>query len=215
MSSRLALFTIVAVAACSGGESTDIGTNTAIRVINASQSVLNVTVDGQTAVSALQVAQYSSSVPLTAGSHQLQFRTSSGVTTTLSVDLKAGAPVTAFAYAPTTTSLAAAVMDTGSVVPAGKSKLRVSHLASTAGAIEIWRTQPDYQIPIHIMTPFNYLATSPYLQSDAGNWEVFITPAGSSTKLLTTGAINIPSGERRTVVLLDSAGILHFRVLPE
>ncbi|HEY4304347.1 MAG TPA: hypothetical protein VGM82_07770 [Gemmatimonadaceae bacterium] len=65
------------------------------------------------------------------------------------------------------------------------------------------------------MTPFAYGAESPYLQSDPGTWEVFITAPGGTTKLATTGAINIPAGERRTAVLLDSAKIIFFRVVVE
>jgi len=40
---------------------------------------------------------------------------------------------------------------------------------------------------VHIMTPFPYQATSPYLQSTPGSWEVFVTASGTSTKLATTG----------------------------
>ena len=63
------------------------------------------------------------------------------------------------------------------------------------------------------MTPFDYQATSPYLQSDPGAWEVFVTRPGDTTKLTTTGSITIPAGEKRTVVLLDSAGTMRFRVI--
>jgi len=89
------------------------------------------------------------------------------------------------------------------------------HLAPDANGIEIWRSQPDFQTPVHIMTPFPYQATSPYLQSTPGNWEVFVTATGSSAKLATTGPVQVPSGQRRTVVLLDSAGVLRFRVIAE
>jgi hypothetical protein len=65
------------------------------------------------------------------------------------------------------------------------------------------------------MIPFNYGDESPYLQSDPGDWEVSITASGSSAPLLTTGAINVPAGQRRTVVLLDSAGIKRFKILDE
>jgi hypothetical protein len=101
----------------------------------------------------------------------------------------------------------------GAILPAGKSKLRVVHLAANAGAVEIWRTQPDFATPTHILTPFPYQGASPYLQSDPGNWEVFVTPAGATTHIATTDAVAVPAGERRTVVLLDSAGVLKFRVL--
>jgi hypothetical protein len=111
--------------------------------------------------------------------------------------------------------VASVLVDSGSIVPAGKSKLRVSHLAGGAPAIEFWRTQPDFQTPVHIMTPFAYQATSPYLQSDPGTWEVFVTAPGGGAKLATTGAISVPAGERRTVVLLDSLGVMRFRVIAE
>jgi hypothetical protein len=135
------------------------------------------------------------------------------------VNAVTGQALTAAAVANTTGALAAQVLaDSGATVPAGKSKLRVTHLAASgASAVEIFRTQPDFQTPIRIMTPFAYRETSPYLQSDPGAWEVFVAPAGSSgsPKLATTGPVVVPSGERRTVVLLDSAGTLRFRVIQE
>jgi hypothetical protein len=42
-----------------------------------------------------------------------------------------------------------------------------------------------------------------------------VTPPGGGSKLATTGAITVPSGEKRTVVLLDSLGVLKFRVIAE
>jgi hypothetical protein len=122
---------------------------------------------------------------------------------------------TTYAYSPNATTLNAVLLDTGGVVPAGKSKLRVAHLSKLAGNIDIWRTQPDAPTPTRIQTPFPYLSTTPFVQSDSGAWEVFITPAGSATPLLTTHLFRIPSGGKRTVVLLDSSGTMIFRVLPE
>lgn len=115
--------------------------------------------------------------------------------------------------ASTTVDVLKAVVDAGSIVPAGKSKLEVIHLAAGAGSIEIWRTQPDFPSRVHIMTPFDNQAQPPYLQSDAGPREVFVTRPGSKVKLATTGVIMVPAGERRTAVLLDSAGVLRFSVL--
>jgi hypothetical protein len=122
---------------------------------------------------------------------------------------------TTYAYSPNATTLSAVLLDTGGIVPAGKSKLRVTHLSKIAGNIDIWRTQPDFPAPTRIQTPFPYLSTTPFVQSDSGAWEVFITAAGSTTPLLTTHVFRIPSGGKRTVVLLDSSGTMIFRVLPE
>jgi hypothetical protein len=63
------------------------------------------------------------------------------------------------------------------------------------------------------MFPFPYLAESSYIQSDAGTWTVFTTPVGDpTTRLAESGPIVANSGEVRTVVLVDSAGVLRFRV---
>ena len=194
-------------------------TDAAVRVVNATQSPLDVLVDGTVALRGLPVASVSEKLPVAAGARRVQLRTSAGASTELSVNAVTGQALTAAAVANTTGALAAQVLaDSGATVPAGKSKLRVTHLAASgASAVEIFRTQPDFQTPIRIMTPFAYRETSPYLQSDPGTWEVFVAPAGSSgsPKLATTGPVVVPSGERRTVVLLDSAGALRFRVIQE
>jgi hypothetical protein len=65
------------------------------------------------------------------------------------------------------------------------------------------------------VTPFQYGLVSPYFQSDAGTWEVWVTAAGAAAKLATTGPFTIPAGQRRTVALVDSAGTLRLRVIEE
>jgi hypothetical protein len=185
----------------------------AIRVVNASQGLVDVLVDGQTVLHGLQVATVSNAISVTSGSHQVRLAGPGGSSAQVSIDAADGATRIAV-VTPSASSLSASVLaDTGAIVPVGKTKLRVAHLAAGAGSIEIWRTQPDFQTPIHIMTPFDYQATSPYLQSDPGAWEVFVTRPGDTTKLTTTGSITIPAGEKRTVVLLDSAGTMRFRVI--
>ena len=208
----------LALAACSDDEIIDPGvggTGSALRVINASQSPMTVLVDGRVVAQGLTVASVSNALAIAPGAHEVRLQTAGGATAALTVQASAGQTVTTVG-APSGAGLAAAVLqDTGSVVPAGKSKLRVAHLAAGAPQIDVWRTQPDFQTPIRVMFPFAYQATSPYLQSDPGAWEVWVTPVGSTTRLATTGSITVPSGERRTVVVLDSAGVLRLRVLPE
>ena len=190
-----------------------------VRVVNATQGPIDVLVDGVPVLSGLPMASVSSALGVASGTRRVQLRTSAGATAEVSLNLTSGQALTTAAVAAGAGGLAAQVLaDTGSVVPAGKSKLRVSHLAATgASAVEIFRTQPDFQTPVRIQTPFPYRTTSPYLQSDPGTWEVFVAPAGSSgsPKVATSGPVVVPSGERRTVVLLDSAGVLRFRVIQE
>lgn len=190
-----------------------------VRVVNATQGPIDVLVDGVPVLTGLPMASVSSALGVASGTRRVQLRSAGGETAEVSLDVASGKALTAAAVAGTGGALAAQVLaDTGSIVPAGKSKLRVSHLAAAgASTVEIFRTQPDFQTPIRIMTPFAYRETSPYLQSDPGTWEVFVAPAGSngSPKVATSGPVQVPSGERRTVVLLDSAGVLRFRVIAE
>lgn len=107
-----------------------------------------------------------------------------------------------------------ALADTNAIVPAGATKLRVAHFATSAPNIDIWRTQPDFGTAIRVQFPFPYLAVSPYLQSTVGNWQVFVTdtiPSSTptapmpTTSLANTAAISIPDGQSRTVVVVDAA----------
>ena len=104
--------------------------------------------------------------------------------------------------------------DTGAVVPADKSKLRVVHAAAGAPAIDIWRTQPNFPTYITIMFPFAYQAESPYIQSDPGDWRILVStetrdgggiPVQADT-LLETAPITVPAGESRTVIIMDQEG---------
>ena len=105
--------------------------------------------------------------------------------------------------------------DTGSVVPAGATKLRVLHLAPTAGVLQVYRTQTDYQQPISWQFPFTYQSqitalSAPFYQSTVGTWEVRIwqTPADASGWATAPVKVVVPlgSGEKRTIIILDQAG---------
>lgn len=191
-------------------------TDASMRFINASSSPVDVLVDRAAVAYQLAPGSVSERIGINAGARDVHFQNAAGATADARVDVVIGTTVNTIAYSNVSPALIANVLsDTGSIVPAGKSKLRVAHLAASAGNIEIWRTQPDFQMPVRIMTPFPYQAVSPYLQSAPGPWEVFITPAGSTTRIATTGIINIDDGRRRTVVLLDRLGVLRLRVIEE
>jgi hypothetical protein len=213
---RTLAFVIAALAAtaCSSDVAEPVVGSSEFRVINATQGPVDVLVDGQAAVRGLRAASLSTNLRIGSGSHQVRLTSSTGATTTLTVDGSPGRALTTVVYPDTALRITAAVLqDTGAVVPAGKSKLRVVHMAANVGPIDIWRTQPDFPTPVLVMFPFVYRAMSSYIQSDPGSWEVWVTPVGSNTRLATTGPITVPSGERRTVVLLDSAGVARFQVI--
>ncbi len=109
-------------------------------------------------------------------------------------------------------SLPVILGDTNAVVPAGATKLRVAHMATNAPAIDIWRTQPDWQTPIRVQFPFNYRDVSPYLQSTPGDWRVMVSSLVANPgdpmpdTLATTDLTAIADGRSRTVVVVDKPG---------
>lgn len=206
----------LATAACVDAGGPDSAAKAGVRVVNATQQPIDVLVDNQVAVRALPPAGVSDELPVRSGLGQIGAVATGapGTSAFLSLNLASRGSATAVVR-PSQTGIAAAVLaDTGAIVPAGKTKLRVSHQAYGRSDVVLRRSQPDFATPVVISTPFPPGETSPWLQSDPGRWEVLATDAAGAV-LARSGDVVIPAGERRTVVLLDSAGVLRFRVIGE
>ncbi len=177
-----------------------------------SRGTVDVRVDGQ--LRATVAAASMVPIGIDAGSHTFEVRTAGSTAAgyTRSIVVPTG-KVTVLVLFDTTTGLTSSVLsDTGAIAPAGKSKLRVAHFASNAPPIDVWRTQPDFGTPIRVQFPFNYLAVSPYLQSDAGDWRVMVSSAAAGANppmpdtLANSGLIAIAGTRTRTVVVVDKPG---------
>jgi hypothetical protein len=194
-------------------------TDSSIRFANATTGMINVWIDGRLRVTGLSMNGLSFGLSVPVGDHSIRIGDPPGAITELTVAATLERRRTLVAYPSGSGSAigpAVAVLeDTSTYVPLSKSKLRVANLAQNAGAIEIRRSQPDFPSGSLIMTPFPFNATSPYLQSDPGVWEVWISAPGSATKTLSTGPIEIPAGQQRTVLLLDSPGGPRFVVVAD
>lgn len=220
---RLSLVTagvsLVAVAACAGDTATTPCCSTAtpsLRVINAIKSPVDVLIDGSVAIPSLTPGDVGTTAAVS-GVHSLTLRpTQSGASSTLTITTATGAISTIAAVLGPNGVLQTAVLDdTNSVVPDGRTKVRVLHLAPSAGTLQVYRTQPDYQQPIAWQFPFNYQSnptslTAPFVQSTVGTWEIRVweTPADSTGWANAPIKIQIPlaSGEKKTVILLDKTG---------
>jgi hypothetical protein len=202
------------LAACSSDLPTTTGGNSAVRVVNAFNGPVDVLIDGAVAIPSL-ASGVVDTTHTSEGSHTLAFRPvghSTGLS--LPVTTAAGALPTIAAVRASSGAVSGAVLDdTGSVVPAGATKLRVLHLAPSAGVLQVFRTQPDYQTPISWQFPFTYQAeptalSAPFYQSTVGTWEVRIwqAPADASGWATSTLRVLVPlaSGEKRTILILDN-----------
>jgi hypothetical protein len=190
--------------------------NAAVRVVNAYNGPVDVLIDGAVAIPSLGSGLVDTA-RTNEGSHTLAFRpVGHAAGSSLPVTTSAGALRTIAAVRASSGAVGGAVLDdTGSVVPAGATKLRVLHLAPSAGVLQVFRTQPDYQTPIAWQFPFTYQAeptalSAPFYQSTVGTWEVRIwqTPADASGWATATLRVLVPlaSGEKRTILILDNPG---------
>ena len=196
-------------ACCTTGE-------TALRVVNAFTGPVDVLIDGTVAIQALGagVIDTAASAP---GSHTVDLRpTGSGAAATRAITVTTGMLSTMAIVRGANSAVASAVLDdTNSVVPPGATKVRVLHLAPTAGTLQVYRTQPDFQQPVSWQFPFVYQSefnslSAPFFQSTVGSWEVRVwqTPADASGWANAPVKIVIPlaSGQKKTVLMLDKPG---------
>jgi hypothetical protein len=205
------------VAACSNA--VEPGTSdSSLRIANATTGYIDVWIDGRQWVLGLSMNGLSYILSVPAGSHRVRLGDPIAGMTEGQVETMVDVPQTIVAY-PTNVGMSgpaiAVLRDTTPYVPNGKTQLRVANLAAKAGPIEIWYSRPDLPEGSPIMTPFPPDATSPYLESEPGVWEVWISPPGSQAKTVSTGPIEIPGGEQRTVLVLDSAGGPRFVVVAD
>ena len=210
-----------ALAACSddpcGGSTCPLGQyETGLYVVNAAPTLgnLRLYVDLELQRNGIQPRTSSGTVWLHPGEHLVAFeRPGTGIEAEeFLVDFQAGAPRVLVAIPSDTTYDAIIATDTGSIVPAGATKLRVINAGSNT--VDIWRTQPDHAEPVRIMTPFAFKAESPYLQSTPGTWTVIVTPrndaATTPVNPIATASITLAAGQRGTMVLVpgSTAGTL-------
>ena len=208
----------IALAGCGSDSPTICCTNgeASLRVVNAFTSPVDVLIDGNVAISGLAAGTIGTTAPAPGG-HTLVLRPAgAAASASQSITTSAGALGTVAAVRSSSGSVATAILDdTGSIVPAGHTKVRVLHLAPNAGTLQVYRTQPDYQTPISWQFPFTYQAeptslSAPFYQSTVGSWEIRVwqTPADASGWSSATTKVVIPlaSGEKKTVVILDKPG---------
>lgn len=208
----LALTTV----ACGDGGPTDAPEPTgsaSLRVVHtlAGVAAVDVLVAGQVVVRDLSFGDVSAVSAVPAGAQPVAFRASGGsVGPETVLSFVAGDTTTVLTVGPSDIINPWVLSDSGSAVPADRTKLRAVHSAEHAPNLLAWRTQPDHGTFITIQFPLPYQTTTPYVESDPGDWRVLVStetynndlPVATDTLAL-SNAIAIPAGESRTVILLD------------
>jgi hypothetical protein len=202
-------FLALAVAGCGSDDTGPVrpaSDDASLHVVNTAAGAVDVTVDGQVVRRALAVGALSDRIGIAAGSRTVQLRLASAPANpqTVTLDARAGRSYLVSAMAAPSGSLGAE-LDTGATPIPGRSKLRILHLAPNAPPVDVWRTQPDFMTPIRVQFPFPYGSKSPFLESDPGTWEVWVTPEGSGPeeRITSSGPVVLEGGWVRTLILLD------------
>jgi hypothetical protein len=198
------------------GDTVAPGIGAGIRFVNATSVPLDVLFDGQVALEGLPATRYSVPYLMEPGVRTISFRTRTGVMATATVTAEPYQTFTAVGLpgSGNTPIVAEILPDTNSEPVAGKSKVRVIHVAPAAPPVQAWRTQPDFATPIHVALPFTYGTSSNFVQSDPGEWRVWATPAaGGDSILADTGPFLVVGNALATVFLMDSAGVTVLRIV--
>jgi hypothetical protein len=198
-----------AVMSCSDGTSSSLGGPTAdLRVAQTVWSATAVRVRvGSTWSVQVQPGIVSTTLKIPAGTQSVAFEPIGGTATgsTQQLTFDAGRQYLLVTQDSLGVVVPSVLADTGAAPVPGKSKLRVLHSAALAPAIDIWRSQPDYDTLIRVMFPFGYRESSPYLLSDPGAWTVAVSHANVIDTLYRTSPIVVGSGKLVAVIVLDSS----------
>jgi hypothetical protein len=210
MRGRLLAVLVVAVA-CADDTVTDppAGDRELVSLVNGFGANIEMLVDGSVRAPNVAVGDITP-IEIDVGARTLAVREAgSSATSSLNLQLVAGSPVALAALRGAGGSLSLkALEDSNAVVPAGATKLRVLHLAARSGEVQVWRTQPDYQIPIRWAFPFTYNSVNTYYQSTPGTWEVRVWTDSSSswTSAQNSARVTLSGGGKKTVAILDRPG---------
>lgn len=171
----------------------------------AAMPLVDVVVDGVVRASNVPYASANTTIALSAGTHQVKVIAPGAAPSAggLSVNLSSNDTTTVVVVGTAAAPNPVALSDTGAIPAPGTGKLRVTHLATNAPAIDVYRSQPDFPEFTKIMEPFPYQASSSFMQSTPGNWVIRVTADNSTTILAESGPIRVDEGWIRTILLLD------------
>lgn len=201
-------------AACSDDDDNNIGpaSEARVRVVHASPDApaVDVLVDGAEVLSDVPYLAASGYLAVPAGSRNLMVNAAGSSTTVIDadVDLADGADYTVIASGVLGSIAPIVLEDDNSAPAAGNVRIRAIHGAPGAPAVDIYVTAPgaDLAGETPALTGVEFGDVADYLEAPAGTYQVRITPAGSQTVVIDSGALTLGSGQVRTAIAVDAEG---------
>jgi hypothetical protein len=185
------------------------GSQGKLRVMNASpnESGLDVLVDGKTVASGIGYGSNSDYVSVDSGSRHVQLE-ASGTTNILidqNVSVSSSGETTVLATNVAASISALILIDDATAPASGNVSLRVANASPTLGTVDVYVVTPgaDLTSSTPVVKNLAFNNATDYQTLTAGAYEVVMTVPGSTLPLLDTGALNLATGQNRTVVSLD------------
>ena len=183
-----------------------------VRVVHASPDApaVDVLVDDAVALSNVSYLATSNYLELADGGHNVNVNAAGTSTTVIDadVDLADGTDYTLIASGLLDAIAPIVLTDDNSTPPAGTARVRAIHGAPSAPAVDVYVTAPeaDLETTSPVLSSVAFGDVADYLEVPAGDYQVRVTPAGSKTVVIDSGALTLASGQVRTAIAVDAAG---------
>ena len=183
-----------------------------VRVVHASPDApaVDVLVDDAVALSNVSYLAASNYLELADGGHNVKVNAAGTSTTVIDadVDLADGTDYTLIASGLLDAIAPIVLTDDNSTPPAGTARVRAIHGAPSAPAVDVYVTAPeaDLETASPVLSSVAFGDVADYLEVPAGDYQVRVTPAGSKTVVIDSGALTLASGQVRTAIAVDAAG---------
>jgi Domain of unknown function (DUF4397) len=199
-------------AACSDDDNTGPDGEARVRVVHASPDApdVDVLVDDAEVIDDVPYLAASDYLELPAGEHNLKVNAAGTSSTVIDadVDLADGTDYTVIASGLVASIAPIVLEDDNSAPAAGNARVRAIHGAPGAPAVDIYITAPGADLtgetPALAAVDFGDIAD--YIEAPAGDYQVRVTPTGTTTVVIDSGTLTLVSGQVRTVIAVDAAG---------
>jgi hypothetical protein len=183
-----------------------------VRVANASGQTLTLFMDEELSVVGSKPPNVSL-IGVAPGDHTLIARNVNTSDVLLPFGATPGGTENVVAFSSDDGTLNLVQLDTTTVPTGNIAKVRALNFSRLIGNVDIYASQAG-GAGAKLATAFPVLAKTPYVEGAPGPWEVYLTTAGTTNKLLTTTFTTLP-GDRWTVLVIDdSLSRPVLRVLP-
>ena len=183
-----------------------------VRVVHASPDApdVDVLVDDAEVLGDVPYLTASDYLDVPAGDQTLKVNAAGTATTVIDTDVSLvdGTDYTVIASGLVEAIEPIVLQDDNSAPAAGTARVRAIHGAPSAPAVDIYVTAPgaDLETTIPLLANVEFGDVADYIEAPAGDYQVRVTPAGTTAVVIDSGTLTLSSGQVRTAIAVDAAG---------